>query len=40
MLYCETCITKIAIERMQILIENAISNAKSNPKLSQRQALN
>ncbi|MDX1532938.1 MAG: RNase P subunit [Nitrosopumilaceae archaeon] len=30
---------EIAIERMQILIHNAISNAKSNPKLSQRQAL-
>ena len=30
---------EIAIERMQVLIHNAISNAKSNPKLSQRQAL-
>jgi len=29
---------KIAMERMEILIENAISNAKTNPKLSQRQA--
>ena len=29
----------IALERMQILIDNAISNAKTNPKLSQRQAL-
>jgi len=29
---------KIAMERMEILIENAISNAKINPKLSQRQA--
>ena len=29
---------KIAMERMEILIENAISNAKVNPKLSQRQA--
>lgn len=29
----------IALERMQILINNAISNAKTNPKLSQRQAL-
>ena len=26
------------MERMQILIENAITNAKTNPKLSQRQA--
>jgi len=31
-------VRKIAIERMQILIENAISNAKTNPELSQRQA--
>ena len=30
---------EIAIERMQILIDNAISNAKENPELSQRQAL-
>ena len=30
---------EIAIERMQILIHNAISNAKENPELSQRQAL-
>ena len=29
---------KIAMERMEILIENAISNAKKNPELSQRQA--
>ena len=29
---------KIAIERMQILIDNAISNARTDPKLSQRQA--
>ena len=29
---------KIAMERMQILIDNAISNAKTNPDLSQRQA--
>jgi len=29
---------KIAMERMQILIENAISNARTNPELSQRQA--
>lgn len=29
---------KIAMERMQILIENAISNASENPELSQRQA--
>lgn len=28
----------IAIERMEILIENALSNAKSNPALAQRQA--
>jgi len=31
-------VKKIALERMHILIENAISNAKTNPKLSQRQA--
>jgi len=31
-------VKKIAMERMQILIENAISNAKINPELSQRQA--
>ncbi|PIY88431.1 MAG: RNase P subunit [Nitrosopumilales archaeon CG_4_10_14_0_8_um_filter_34_8] len=30
---------QIALERMQILINNAISNAKMNPELSQRQAL-
>ena len=29
---------KIAIERMEILIQNAISNARTNPQLSQRQA--
>ncbi|MFB5607813.1 MAG: RNase P subunit, partial [Candidatus Nitrosomaritimum yanchengensis] len=29
---------KIAMERMQILIENAISNARKDPELSQRQA--
>lgn len=29
---------KIALERMEILITNAISNAKMNPDLSQRQA--
>ncbi len=29
---------KIATERMEILIDNAISNAKLNPKLAQRQA--
>ena len=29
----------IAIERMQILIQNALSNAKKEPQLSQRQAL-
>ena len=29
---------QIAIERMQILIENAISNVKTNPELSERQA--
>jgi ribonuclease P protein subunit RPR2 len=32
-------IRKIALERMQILINIAISNAKMNPKLSQQQAL-
>jgi len=29
---------KVAMERMHILIENAITNAKTNPELSQRQA--
>ena len=29
---------KIAMERMHILIENAITNARTNPELSQRQA--
>ena len=29
---------KIALERMEILINNAIKNAKDSPKLSQRQA--
>ena len=29
---------KIAMERMEILIENAIINTKTNPMLSQRQA--
>ena len=29
----------IAIERMQILIQNALSNARKDPQLSQRQAL-
>jgi ribonuclease P protein subunit RPR2 len=32
-------VRKIAMERMQILIENAITNAKTDPVLSQRQAL-
>ena len=32
-------VRKIAMERMEILIENAISNAKTNPILSQRYAL-
>ncbi len=31
-------VRKIALERMQILIENAITNARGNPELSQRQA--
>jgi ribonuclease P protein subunit RPR2 len=31
-------IRKIALERMQILIDNAISNARANPELSQQQA--
>ncbi|HJU13917.1 MAG TPA: RNase P subunit [Candidatus Nitrosotalea sp.] len=31
-------IRDLVIERMQILIQNAISNAKSNPELAQRQA--
>ncbi|MFQ6025226.1 MAG: ribonuclease P protein component 4 [Nitrosopumilaceae archaeon] len=29
---------QIALERMAILIQNALSNAKSNPSLAQRQA--
>ena len=32
-------VQKIALERMEILIENALFNAKTNPQLSQRQAL-
>ena len=32
-------IKQIAFERMKILIDNAISNARENPALSQRQAL-
>jgi len=31
-------VLKIALERIQILINTAISNAKTNPELSQRQA--
>jgi len=31
-------VKKIGLERMQILINHAISNAKTNPELSQRQA--
>jgi len=31
-------IRKIALERMQILIDNAITNARTDPELSQRQA--
>ena len=31
-------VKKIAFERMQILIDNAISNAQKNPELSQKQA--
>jgi ribonuclease P protein subunit RPR2 len=30
---------EIALERMEILIKNALSNAKSNPELSQKQAM-
>ena len=29
----------IALERMEILIQNAISNARNDPKLAERQAL-
>ena len=29
---------KIAMERMQILVDNAIANARADPELSQRQA--
>ena len=31
-------VRKIALERMQILINSAISNARTNPEISQRQA--
>jgi len=31
-------VRKIALERMEILITNAMSNARTNPELSQRQA--
>ncbi len=31
-------VRKIALERMEILISNAMSNARTNPELSQRQA--
>ncbi len=34
----KSTVRKIAIDRMQILIENAITNVKINPELSQRQA--
>ena len=34
----ETCKRKIALERMHVLISNAISNARLNPDLAQRQA--
>jgi len=34
----KSTVRKIAMERMQILIENAITNAKTNPELSRRQA--
>ena len=34
----KSTVRKIAMERMQILIENATTNAKTNPELSQRQA--
>ena len=30
---------QILLERMEILIQNAMSNARTNPELSQRQAL-
>ena len=30
---------KIAMERMQILVDNAIANARTDPELSQRHAL-
>ena len=35
----KSAIRKIALERMELLIENAVFNARKNPKLSQRQAL-
>jgi ribonuclease P protein subunit RPR2 len=38
MITMKPTLRKIALERMQILINSAISNAKINPDLSQRQA--
>lgn len=38
MITVKPTLRKIALERMQILINSAISNAKINPDLSQRQA--
>jgi len=38
MVIMKPTLRKIALERMYILINNAISNAKTNPNLSQRQA--
>ena len=34
----KTAIRQIALERIEILIQNAISNARTNPSLAQRQA--
>lgn len=31
-------VRELVIERMQILIQNAVSNARNNPELAQRQA--
>ena len=38
MVIVKPAVRKIALERMEILISNAMSNARTNPKLSQRQA--
>ncbi|MGI0010835.1 MAG: ribonuclease P protein component 4, partial [Nitrosopumilaceae archaeon] len=34
----KVAVRQIGLERMEILIQNAISNARTNPSLAQRQA--